>query len=352
MKEVVTITFIQNNLVEMQFSYNQSIVDMVKSIPYRKYDPERKIWFISDFREPKDNLLNYFDSSVILQVEYADGVKPVIPDEYIAELNIKRYSPNTKRAYKAAFSGFIYYYRNRKIEDLTDNDVYNYINYLVSTKKVSPAVQKQAVNAVKFYFEKVLRRKVDNYQYKHPKREKTLPQVLSEKDITRVLLALKNLKHRTILTVIYSAGLRLSEVLDLKLQDIDWDRKLIRVKMGKGRKDRYTLFSPKLEKLLKDYLYYYKPADYLFEGQKGGRFSPKSVQNIMEKAVKTAGITKHATVHTLRHSFATHLLENGTDLRYIQELLGHASSRTTEIYTHVSKKSIGKIKSPLDNLDL
>ncbi len=352
MKQVLILKFIRNNQVEIQFSYNQAIVDIVKSIPNRKYNPERKICTVSDYKESKETLLNYFDSSIILQVEYAEGIKPVIPEAYRSELNIKRYSPNTKRAYFSAFSGFIYYYRNRKLRDLTDNDVDNYINHLVSNKKVSPAVQKQAVNAVKFYFEKVLRRKVDNYHYKYPKREKSLPQVLSEKDITKVLLALKNLTHRTILTVIYSAGLRLSEVLNLKLQDIDWDRKLIRVKMGKGRKDRYTLLSPKLEKLLKDYLYYYKPADYLFEGQKGGRFSPKSVQNIMEKAVKTAEITKHATVHTLRHSFATHLLENGTDLRYIQELLGHASSRTTEIYTHVSKKSIGKIKSPLDNLDL
>ena len=179
-----------------------------------------------------------------------------------------------------------------------------------------------------------------------------MPQVLSEKEIARILLSLKNLKHRTILTVIYSAGLRLSELLNLKAEDIDWDRKLIRVKSGKGRKDRYTLLSPRLEKLLKDYLYYYKPDKYLFEGQKGGKYSPKSVQNIMKNAVTKTGITKHATVHTLRHSFATHLLENGTDLRYIQELLGHGSSRTTEIYTHVSKKSIGKIRSPLDNLDM
>jgi len=351
MKKVTIKEIKQNNTVEIAFNYDEAILEKVRSLPVRKYIKENRRWIIPKTANYISDLKKHFGNTIELEILDSKG-KDNIPAGYLNELNLRRYSSNTKRAYISSFRNFMEFFSQDTLSNLTDSDVNNYITHIVEEKKVSPAIQKQAINAIKFYFEKVLRRKVDNYQYKRPKREKTLPQVLSEKEIASILLTLKNLKHRTILTVIYSSGLRLSELLNLKTEDIDWDRKLISVKSGKGRKDRYTLLSPRLEKLLKDYLYYYKPSEYLFEGQKGGKYSPKSVQNIMQNAVKAAGITKHATVHTLRHSFATHLLENGTDLRYIQELFGHASSRTTEIYTHVSKKSIGKIRSPLDNLDM
>ncbi len=351
MKKVVKMKILPNAQAELTFQYDEKLVALVKTIPGRRYLPKNKSWIIPITDNSRQNIENIFRDSATIDTETSGGDKK-IPGGYRRELDLKRYSKNTKRAYTAAFSKFLDYYKLRDTDSLTDEDVDAYINYLVTVKKVSPAVQKQAINAIKFYFEKVLLITVNSHMYKRPRKDKNLPLVLSEQEVSDILQALINLKHRTILTVIYSAGLRLSELLDLKLKDIDNNRQLIRVQMGKGRKDRYTLLSPKLIRLLNEYTNAYKPVDYLFEGQRGGRYSAKSVQNIMKNAAAKAGIAKNATVHTLRHSFATHLLEHGTDLRYIQELLGHSSSKTTEIYTHVSKKAIGNIRSPLDNLEI
>jgi integrase/recombinase XerD len=163
---------------------------------------------------------------------------------------------------------------------------------------------------------------------------------------------IENIKHKSILYLIYSAGLRISEAVNLKIADIDSKRNVIIVQGGKGKKDRTTLLSQKLLIMLREYYVKYRPKDYLFEGDPGKQYSVKSIQNVFNKALKKSGIRKKATVHSLRHSFATHLLEHGTDLRYIQELLGHSSSKTTEIYTHITKKGMDKIKSPLDNLEV
>jgi integrase/recombinase XerD len=351
MKKVVFTEDPKNNSIEIAFKYDESIVDMVRKLPGRKYLKDRHIWIIPKTSDYKSELRKYFDKSIEL-VFADDRDECSIPQGYHNELNLRRYSNNTKRAYLSSFKKFIDFYRYKSVSTLTDEEVNRYITYLVEEKKVSPAIQKQAINAIKFYFEKVLKRPVIHDLYKRPRNEKRLPAILSEEEVSRILVALNNLKHKTILTVIYSSGIRLNEVINLKLTDIDSDRKLIRVVQGKGKKDRYTILSPRLEKLLDSYLKIYNPKKYLFEGAKESKYSARSVQNILKNAVEKVGISKHATVHTLRHSFATHLLENGTDLRYIQELLGHSSSKTTEIYTHVSKKSIGKIRSPLDNLDL
>ncbi len=351
MSEIIVFTRQKNNTIRVQFDYNEELVQCVRAIPGRKYLREKKVWVIPVKGNTEEALRKYFTATNNAVFRNFSSPSPV-PKEYKEILNQRRYNSNTIKAYTSAFTRFADFYKGKDITRITDEEVNTYLVHLVSDKKVSPAIQKQAVNAIKFYYEKVLRRPVKQYLYKRPRREKTLPVILSEEEVTKVLLSLRNLKHRTILMVIYSSGLRLGELTNLKTNDIDFDRKLIRVKSGKGKKDRYTILSPKLIQLLENYIFAFQPVHYLFEGQNGGRYSPKSVQNIMKKAVTIAGITKHATVHTLRHSFATHLLENGTDLRYIQELLGHASSKTTEIYTHVSKKSIGKIRSPLENLDI
>lgn len=179
-----------------------------------------------------------------------------------------------------------------------------------------------------------------------------MPEILSKGEVKRILAAVDNMKHKAILMLIYSAGLRVSEVVKLKHENIESDRKLIFIKGAKGRKDRYTTLSNVALETLRIYYKSIKPRDWLFPGQKlSGHISTRTVEKLFEDAVKKARIEKHVSVHSLRHSYATHLLESGTDLRYIQELLGHKSSKTTEIYTHVSKKSIGKIVSPLDNLD-
>jgi len=205
---------------------------------------------------------------------------------------------------------------------------------------------------VKFYYEKVLERPVEKYFVPRPRKEKKLPEVLSEEEVTRILKQINNLKHKCIIYLIYSAGLRISEAINLKINELDYSRSTITIKQAKGKKDRIVPLSKKIKLVINEYLNSYKPKIYLFEGQTGGTYSAKSIQNIFHSACEKAEIKKKATVHTLRHSFATHLLEKGTDLRIIQEILGHSSSKTTEIYTHVSTKTIGLVRSPLDAPDI
>lgn len=184
------------------------------------------------------------------------------------------------------------------------------------------------------------------------KKPSRIPVVLSVQEVERLLNSFTNLKHKAIFTLIYSAGLRIGELLNLKIRDIDSDRMQIRIHQGKGQKDRYSLLSPKVLLLLREYVSEYKPKEYLFEGQHGGKYSASSIQTLMRKHKKICGIKKKATPHTLRHSFATHLLDNGTDTRFIQELLGHKHISTTQIYTHVSSRTLKDVKSPIENLKL
>jgi len=224
------------------------------------------------------------------------------------------------------------------------------MRYLVNERGVSTSYQNQAVNAIKFYYEKVLGGNRKFYFIDRPKKEKTLPNVLSEDEIKRILQSPVNLKHKAMLWLTYSAGLRVSELLELKPADIDSDRMQIHIRSAKGNKDRFTILSTKVLEMLQLYYKQYKPKDYLFEGVNGVKYSSRSIQQVLKDACKKAEIKKEVSMHTLRHSFATHLLENGTDLRYIQSLLGHSSPKTTEIYTHITTKGFEKIKSPLDNL--
>ncbi|ERI92174.1 site-specific recombinase, phage integrase family [Clostridiales bacterium oral taxon 876 str. F0540] len=213
------------------------------------------------------------------------------------------------------------------------------------------SVASQSISSIKFLFTVVLKRNINEVQLYRPKKDKKLPEVLSYQEVSKILEKTINLKHRAILFLVYSAGLRVGEVVNLKISDIDSDRMLIHVKQGKGKKDRYTVLSQIALDELRIYAKKYRPEDWLFEGGDGkGHLTERSVQKIFDKACIAAGIKKDVSVHTLRHSFATHLLEGGTDLRYIQELLGHSSSKTTEIYTHVTEKSITQIQSPLDRL--
>ena len=225
----------------------------------------------------------------------------------------------------------------------------DFLRHLVIERKVSISYQNQAINAIKFYYEKVLGGNRKVYRVERPKEEKTLPVVLSEKEVAAIFNAVTNSKHKAILMVTYSGGLRVSEVVNLKIEDIDSVRMQIRVEQSKGKKDRYTLLAKRTLLELRNYFLEYHPKIWLFEGQAGEQYSVRSIQAIMKEAVQKAGIKKKVSVHTLRHSFATHLLENGTDLRYIQTILGHSSSKTTEIYTHVTTKGFNQIKNPIDN---
>ena len=261
----------------------------------------------------------------------------------------KRYSQNTQNIYSCYFKDFYIYFKKENFATITAAQINSYILELIKSKNISISQQNQRINAIKFYFEKVLRKEKQHYELHRPRKENKLPKVLSKNEVRNILSSCNNLKHKCILMLIYSAGLRRSELLNLKLIDIDSERMLIHIRGAKGKKDRISLLSENLLHLLRQYYKEYRPNDFLFEGQNRGKYSSTSVANILKKASIKAKILKTVTPHMLRHSFATHLLEQGTDLRYIQKLLGHESSKTTEIYTHVSKKAIGKIKNPVDD---
>jgi len=271
--------------------------------------------------------------------------------EYNRLLKLKNYSLNTINSYTHCFEKFLDHFKGKDIDSLTKDQVTDYL-YQESQKGMSYGYQNQIINAIKFYYEKVLGKKKEFYNIPRAKRPQKLPVVFSEEEIVILLAQVKTLKHKCILFLIYSAGLRISEAVNMKIGDIDSTRNIVVVRGGKGKKDRSSLLSQKLLAMLREYYKIYTPKEYLFEGETGGQYNVKSIQNVFNKALAASGIKKNATVHSLRHSFATHLLERGTDLRYIQELLGHNSSKTTEIYTHITKKGMDKVVSPLDNLEI
>lgn len=235
-------------------------------------------------------------------------------------------------------------------ENLTENDISSYQDYLVQKRRVSISTQNQAINAIKFYYEKVLKRSKMDFYIDRPFREKKLPEIISEHELLLLIGAIDNLKHKTLIIVLYSSGLRRSELINLRLKDVLFDKKIIFVRGGKGKKDRTTILADYAVTKIKDYLELFKPNYWLFEGMNRKQYSATSIVAVLRKASKQAKLNKVVRPHMLRHSFATHLLEQGIDLRYIQTLLGHSSSKTTEIYTHVSNKSLAKIKSPLDHI--
>ncbi|WP_348637353.1 site-specific tyrosine recombinase/integron integrase [Aquimarina sp. 2201CG14-23] len=271
----------------------------------------------------------------------------VCPEEYLQKLALKRYANNTIRAYVTAFEAFINYYSDIELLNISEQEIRLYLRKLIQEKK-SDSYINLAINSIKFYYEIVLNMPNRFYAIERPRKKKKLPMVLCKEEVLTIINNTNNIKHKCIVSLLYSAGLRRTELLNLKITDIDSKRMVIRVANAKGNKDRYTLLSVNLLRDLRIYFKKYKPTKFLFEGPKGGQYSGSSVKAIIERAAKKSGIIKKITPHTLRHSFATHLLENGTDLRYIQSLLGHSSSKTTEIYTHVATNSFRMIKNPLD----
>ena len=226
------------------------------------------------------------------------------------------------------------------------------IPFPTKQKKAHISYQSQVINGVKLFFNILEERVLDPEIIKRPKKAKSLPNVLSKQEVKDILQALSNLKHRFMLVLLYSCGLRRSEILNLQVEHIQYDRGMILVKNGKGKKDRVVRFPEILHDLYREYLKAYQPKKYLIEGRGGGQYSAKSLAAVLTAAVEKAGIKKPVTPHWLRHSYATHLHEGGTDIRYIQELLGHQSSKTTEIYTHVSNREIREIRSPIEDMDI
>lgn len=266
-------------------------------------------------------------------------------------LEHKRYSHNTIKSYSDMLSMLAGYLGDKSLGELTNHDVLDFVYDVLVEHGYSFTSQNHLVSGIKLFFKQIVGTQLDIDKLERPKREYKLPNVLSKEEVKLILEAHGNLKHKAMLSMIYACGLRRSELLSLKLVDIDRQRNMLSVRNAKGRKDRLVPISDKMIELLEDYAKNYKPKVWLFEGQNQGvQYNEQSLQCVLKQALAKANIRKPATLHWLRHSYATHLLESGTDLRYIQELLGHKSSRTTEIYTHVSRKSLQKIKSPFDDL--
>jgi integrase/recombinase XerD len=344
--------------------YVERLSSLIKNIKGWAYHKETG-WRVPYEKEAYQNLrIQLANLEIIIQSEkqVIETVKEKFPtkidlaeEEKIAiwklieKLTLKRYSQNTIRTYKSCLEYF-FMTRKKELNALDAEEIRLFVLTQLKEKKWSEATQNSYINSIKFYVEHFTNLNV-NWKDFRPKEPKKLPGVLSEEEVVKLFQACANTKHKTILMLIYSAGLRLNELIQLRNDDLNIERKEIFIHSGKGKKDRMTILADKMTTQLKTYLKEYQPKYWLIEGADGGIYSARSVQAILRKAVKDAGINPFATVHTLRHSFATHLLEKGTDIRYIQELLGHSSIKTTEIYTHITHKGGKKIQSPLDQMD-
>ena len=353
------------SIILIQFPFDKELIGCVKTIENTRWSQTLSSWYVKKKDFNLHRVFNVFKS--IAYVDYSAlkitkdhtlpkerikrkaYAKTPIPNTYIEHLKLKRYSENTIKSYVSEFKKFSSYFSKHNLETLDKDDIEGYLLYLIQKQKVSASSQNQAINAIKFYYEKILQQPKMVFNIERPRKAKLLPKVLSKEEVFAIISTIKNLKHRCIISLIYSAGLRRSELLNLKIIDLDSSRNLILIRGGKGNKDRQSIISKELFKHLREYYKKYKPKTWLFEGANGGQYSPSSIAKVLSKASKIAGIRRKITPHMLRHSFATHLLEQGVSFRHIQTLLGHGSSKTTEIYTQVSTQEIGKIKNPLDD---
>lgn len=270
--------------------------------------------------------------------------------QFVIILRMQRYADRSIKTYASHLAYFLKVSSKLKTEDITQKQLEDFIIWLVEKKNVGQSYQKAMIATITKFYKEIFQRNI-NLKHLYPKRkENKLPKFLTKEEVKKILAATENLKHKAILTTIYSCGLRLSEVLELKIADIKTRENLLLVRQAKGKKDRVVMLSPLLLELLRTYYKTYKPKTYLFEGQEGEKYSERSVQQILKNALIKASIISPASVHTLRHSYATHLLENGTDIRIIKELLGHNNIKTTEIHTHITDVSRTRVKSPLDLL--
>ena len=352
--------------IGLRFPYNAQLIERAKKIKGYRYSGSRKVFHYPNTPGMLDELTAMFKPLALIKVE-ADTLPARIKAEREqnslspeAEQKIhqfkywmrsRRYSESTVTTYSDAIRSFLRFCAGKNISEITNADVIAYNNEYIYKNGLSASYQNQVVNAIKLFFKTVENRSLEIAKVHRPKKPKALPNVLSKEEVKLILDAHANLKHRAMLSLIYSCGLRCGELLALKPEYVDRNRMLLLIKQAKGRKDRIVPLSRKILALVDEYLASSKPALYLFEGWRPGQpYDERSLQNVLKQALAKGGITKPVTLHWLRHSYATHLLENGTDLRYIQELLGHSRSTTTEIYTHVSRKSLQNITSPFDLL--
>ena len=357
--------------IGIQFHPDRVIHNLIKSLPSIKWSEAYGMAILLNNSDNLDQIFETFKGIAWVNCSHFFSNKPInsegevltvesyrkrkrrsdwkyCPESFYQKLESRRYASNTAKVYISMFERFMnYYFQTSNLMDLNEQNIKKYLNHLVRSGRSSTYVN-QSINAIKFYYEVVLEMPNRFYEIDRPAKRDTLPKVLSKESVFRMIKVTKNVKHRCVISLLYSAGLRRSELINLKITDVDSNRMMIRVEQSKGSKDRYTLLSTSLLKELRAYFILFKPKKLLFEGETGNRYSETSVAKIVKRAAIQAGIRQKVTPHMLRHSFATHLLESGVDLRYIQTLLGHSSSRTTEVYTHVALSGMATIKNPLD----
>lgn len=357
--EIISQNMNNKEYLLLHFKYDNELKELSKSIGCR-WSVSKRSWYIFKSNENirliqqvfKDKAELHFSKigSISKKAKTKDRTLKEVPEEYKDLLIRKRYSPNTLKVYTNMFQTFLNYYFEKEIEDITEDDIRKYQDYLVQKKKVSISTQNQAINSIKFYYEKVKGGDKMDIRIERPLKEKKLPEIISENEVFKLLKVTTNVKHKALITMLYSSGLRRSELINLRLKDVDYDKKLIFVRGGKGKKDRTTILADNAILVLKKYLDLYNPNYWVFEGVGRKQYSSTSIVSVLRKASVKSKLNKIVRPHMLRHSFATHLLEQGVDLRYIQSLLGHSSAKTTEIYTQVRSHSLAKIKSPFDVL--
>jgi integrase/recombinase XerD len=365
------------NCLALFFNFNKELNTAVKAIPGTSFSKTHKCWYITNRENLVSEILAAFKDKAWVDItslkqkpkntEHVDTKRVEQPKKIkvVAELseihlqalrmmeqklNLRRYSPNTRKTYLQQFKDFLRFYVDTQPTDLTDIEIRNYLLYLVEKKQVSTSTQNQAINAIKFFYEKVLGQERKVYHIDRPMVAQRLPEILSQQQVVAIFEALSNIKHRLMLMLIYAAGLRRSELLGLRVGDLDIDRHIVFIRGGKGKKDRQSVLAQSLIPILTEYLKKHNPKFWMFEGQSGERYSETSLRHVLKQATAKTEIKKRVRLHMLRHSFATHLLEAGTSTRYIQVLLGHESPVTTELYTKVTQFGLDKIQSPLDHI--
>lgn len=363
------ITHRNKPFIAVEFAYREDIIAIVKSIPGYRWSRTRNCWLI-----PSDPIwLDYFNDRMpkglyFLKKRGTPDKPPEVKENLSAVymihidtkaelasfrewMEVRRYSRNTIDVYVESLIVF-FSKVHKPVSEITHEDIGKFMKEHILDRRLSISYQRQFITAIRLFYRERQDTILDLEKVNRPRNEKKLPNVLSKEEVEAILKCTPNLKHRAALSLIYSCGLRRSELLKLTFKDIDSKRGLILIKGGKGKKDRVSPLSEKILNLLREYYVSYRPKVYLFEGWEAGEpYSERSLSLVLKKSVELAGIKKPVSLHWLRHSYATHLLEGGTDLRYIQEILGHKSSRTTEIYTHVSTRMLRQIKSPFDDMD-
>ncbi len=375
---VQPILHLNNKVLGLFFPYNQKLITVARKLGCR-WSITQKCWYLSDNSESLNAIFDAFEGLARIETMSISNRNNFFSNnsekndkkrrsrsrnleklgdyanqklkKFETWLLSKRYSQSTIKTYTDVVSVFLRFFTEKQIDQITNEDVIEFNYHYILKNNYSSSYQNQVLNGIKLFFNIVDNKNLELKALHRPRRERKLPNVLSKEDVKAILEAHGNIKHRTMLSLIYACGLRRSELLNLKPADIDNKRGVLLIKQGKGKKDRIAPISTKIIEMLRDYYKAYRPAVWLFEGQrKAEQYTAESLQNVLKQALKKANIKKPVSLHWLRHSYATHLLENGTDLRYIQTLLGHNSSRTTEIYTHVSTRSLQNIKSPFDSL--